>query len=65
MIAAKAARHKVDPDLVWSIIYEETYFSPWKRGDKGEIGLMQVTPTVAREWVAESGAPRSAARKRR
>lgn len=57
LIASESARHKVDPDLVWSIVYEETYFSPWKRGDKGEIGLMQVTPTVAREWVAESGAP--------
>lgn len=57
LIARESARHKVDPDLVWSIMYEETYFSPWKRGDKGEIGLMQVTPTVAREWVAQSGAP--------
>ncbi|HEV2905063.1 MAG TPA: transglycosylase SLT domain-containing protein, partial [Pyrinomonadaceae bacterium] len=57
LIASESARHKVDADLVWSIMYEETYFSPWKRGDKGEIGLMQVTPTVAREWVAESGAP--------
>lgn len=57
LIASEATRHKVDPDLVWSIVYEETYFSAWKRGDKGEIGLMQVTPTVAREWVAESGAP--------
>jgi soluble lytic murein transglycosylase len=55
LIAREAARHHVDPDLVWSIIYEETYFSPWKKGNAGEIGLMQVTPTVAREWVAESG----------
>ena len=55
LIASEAARHRVDPDLVWSIIYEETYFSPWKKGNAGEIGLMQVTPTVAREWVAESG----------
>ena len=38
LIASESARHKVDPDLVWSIVYEETYFSPWKRGDKGEIG---------------------------
>ena len=57
LIASESARHKIDPDLVWSVVYEETYFSPWKRGDKGEIGLMQVTPTVAREWVAESRAP--------
>ena len=55
LIASQAARHRVDPDLVWSIVYEETYFSPWKKGNAGEIGLMQVTPTVAREWVAESG----------
>src|ERR1044072_6026497 len=57
LIKNQAGRHQVDADLVWSIVYEETYFSPWKRGEKGEIGLMQVTPTVAREWVAESGAP--------
>ncbi len=57
LIASESARHKIDPDLVWSVVYEETYFSAWKRGDKGEIGLMQVTPTVAREWVAESRAP--------
>jgi soluble lytic murein transglycosylase len=57
LIAAQSAQHRLDPDLVWSIIYEETYFSPWKKGNAGEIGLMQVTPTVAREWAAESGSP--------
>src|ERR1041384_3268541 len=55
LIATEAARSRVDPDLVWSIIYEETYFRPWKKGDKGEIGLMQVTPTGARRWATESG----------
>jgi peptidoglycan lytic transglycosylase len=54
MIAREAARHNVDPDLVWSIAYEETYFRAWKTGRNGEIGLMQVTPVVAREWAAES-----------
>jgi soluble lytic murein transglycosylase len=54
LIAAEAARHRIDPDLVWSIIYEETYFRPWKSGRHGEIGLMQVTPAVAREWAAET-----------
>ena len=53
VIAREAARHNVDPDLVWSIAYEETYFSPWKKGRNGEIGLMQVTPVVAREWAAD------------
>lgn len=55
MIARQATIYRVDPDLVWSIIYEETYFSPWKTGQDGEIGLMQVTPTVGREWATETG----------
>lgn len=57
LIAGEAARHKIDPDLVWSVIYEETYFSPWKKGNHEEIGLMQVTPAVARDWAAENGSP--------
>src|SRR5688572_27057880 len=55
LIARQAAIYRIDPDLVWSIIYEETYFSPWKTGKAGEIGLMQVTPTVGREWATETG----------
>lgn len=55
LIARQAAIYRVDPDLVWSIIYEETYFSPWKNGKDGEIGLMQVMPAVGREWAAETG----------
>jgi soluble lytic murein transglycosylase len=55
LIARQAAIYRVDPDLIWSIIYEETYFSPWKTGKDGEIGLMQVTPTVGREWATETG----------
>ena len=55
LIARQAAIYRVDPDLVWSIIYEETYFSPWKTGKDGEIGLMQVTPAVGRQWATETG----------
>jgi soluble lytic murein transglycosylase len=55
LITRQAAIYRVDPDLVWSIIYEETYFSPWKTGKDGEIGLMQVTPAVGREWATETG----------
>lgn len=55
LIAQQASIYRLDPDLVWSIIYEETYFSPWKVGKDGEIGLMQVTPTVGREWATETG----------
>jgi len=55
LIARQANIYRLDPDLVWSIIYEETYFSPWKIGKDGEVGLMQVTPGVGRDWAAETG----------
>ena len=55
LITREASIYRLDPDLVWSIIYEETYFRPWKIGNNGEIGLMQVTPRVGREWAAETG----------
>src|SRR5688500_3942586 len=55
LIARQAAIYRLDPDLVCSIIYEETYFSPWKLGKDGEVGLMQVTPAVGRDWAAETG----------
>ena len=55
LIARQAGVYRIDPDLVWSVIYEETYFSPWKHGKSGEIGLMQITPAVGRAWAAETG----------
>lgn len=55
LIARQANIYRLDPDLVWSIIYEETYFRPWKIGKDGEIGLMQVTPGVGRDWAAKTG----------
>ncbi len=55
VIERQARIYRLDPLLVWSVIYEETYFRPWKVGDDAEIGLMQVTPTVGREWAEETG----------
>ena len=55
LIARQANIYRLDPDLVWSIIYEETYFRSWQTGKDGEIGLMQVTPGVGRDWAAETG----------
>ena len=54
LIATEAAQHRVDPDLVWSIAYEESYFASWKNGRAGEIGIMQVTPGVLQDWAAEN-----------
>jgi len=55
LIARQARVYRLDEKLVWSLIYEETYFRPWKIGNDAEVGLMQVTPTVAREWAHETG----------
>ena len=55
LIKRQAGIYRLDPDLVWSVIYEETYFRSWKRGAADEIGLMQIRPIVAREWAKETG----------
>jgi soluble lytic murein transglycosylase len=55
LIARQAGIYRLEKDLVWSVIYEETYFRAWQIGADAEVGLMQVTPTVAREWASETG----------
>jgi soluble lytic murein transglycosylase len=55
LIARHAKVYRLDDKLVWSVIYQETWFRSWKIGDAGEVGLMQITPTVAREWAKETG----------
>lgn len=55
LISRQAPVYRLDEKLVWSVIYEETYFRPWMTGSAGEIGLMQITPAVAREWARETG----------
>ena len=55
LIARQASVYHIEADLVWSVIYEETYFRAWMIGADDEVGLMQVTPTVAREWAKETG----------
>lgn len=55
LIARQARVYRIDERLVWSLIYEETWFQAWKIGADEEVGLMQVTPAVAREWAKETG----------
>jgi len=55
LIARQARVYRLDEKLIWSIIYEETWFRAWKIGGAEEVGLMQVTPMVAREWAKETG----------
>ncbi len=55
LIARQSRVYRLDEKLVWSLIYEETWFRGWKIGANAEVGLMQVTPVVAREWAKETG----------
>ncbi len=55
LIAKQSAIYRLDKELVWSVIHEETYFKAWEIGSVGEVGLMQVTLLVAKDWAKESG----------
>jgi soluble lytic murein transglycosylase len=55
LIETQAKVYRLEQKLVWSVIYEETYFRAWQVGADKEVGLMQVTPVVAMEWAKETG----------
>ena len=43
-IGIAAKKYEIDPDFVRAVIWRESRFDPWKRGSKGEYGLMQILP---------------------
>jgi len=49
-MAAAAARHGVDPRLLWTIAYLETRFQPGLISPKGARGLMQLMPGTAARY---------------
>jgi membrane-bound lytic murein transglycosylase B len=50
LIAAAAQAHGVDPILVQALIQVESNYQPKARSSKGAMGLMQLMPSVAREY---------------
>jgi peptidoglycan lytic transglycosylase len=50
-IHAAAKRYEVDPLLVKAVVWRESRFDPDIRGRAGEVGLMQIQETAAREWA--------------
>ncbi len=42
-----AAKHSVDPHLVWAVIRQESRYDPSAVSPAGALGLMQVTPEAA------------------
>ncbi len=50
LISAAAEAHGVDPILVQALIQVESNYKPRARSSKGAMGLMQLMPSVAREY---------------
>ncbi len=48
------SRH-LDPRLVSAVIWKESKFNVSAVGEKGEVGLMQVTMPAGREWAEAEG----------
>ena len=50
LITAAAETHGVDPILIQALIQVESNYKPRARSSKGAMGLMQLMPSVAREY---------------
>jgi hypothetical protein len=50
MIASAAETYGVDPILVQALIQVESNYNPRSRSSKGAMGLMQLMPSVAKEY---------------
>ena len=55
LILLAAGETGCDPHLVKAVVWRETRFNPKTKGRSGEIGLMQIMPSVAAEWAAAHG----------
>ncbi|MDZ4081570.1 MAG: lytic transglycosylase domain-containing protein [Bdellovibrionales bacterium] len=54
-IREEAARHRMDPALVYSIIRQESLFNPYARSHADAFGLMQLIPEMAGQAAKRIG----------
>lgn len=55
LLEEAGSTYHVEPRLLACVIWRESRFQPGAIGRAGEMGLMQVTPTVGWEWAANHG----------
>ena len=55
IISLAAARNDLDFYLVKAMIFEESWFRAEIRGPSGELGLMQITPAAASDFISHKG----------
>lgn len=51
VIDPAADRYQVPRRLLAALAWQETRFQPYRRGQAGEIGLIQILPASGREWA--------------
>jgi soluble lytic murein transglycosylase len=51
LIVGVAEKHRIPPELLKAIIWQESRFRPGKVGTSGERGLMQVGESAATDWA--------------
>ena len=51
-IIASSQKYELDPVFLMAVIQNESSFNPTRKGSFGEIGLMQIKPSVA-DWISE------------
>ena len=58
IIRDAAARHGIEPELIKAVVWQESRFDPNVKGDRGEVGLMQIRPEkgAVEEWRKTYGA---------
>lgn len=49
VVTATGIQHRIDPDLINSVIHAESNFNPHARSPKGAQGLMQLMPQTAQK----------------
>jgi soluble lytic murein transglycosylase len=54
LIVEVSQKYSLDPALVKALIYEESFFNPKAQSAQNAVGLMQVTPIAAQEWVEQT-----------